>query len=187
MRYSSMRSTASDSFEQSPVWGKRTEIHRGRVITLVEREVDGRSYTIVEHPGAACAAPVTPEGRLVLIRQFRPAVGEWIWEAPAGTIEPSESPEECMAREIVEEIGWEAARLEPLGTIVTAPGFSSQRMHLFTAHLSKRVGPMHEESEMITIHELDWGQVQRMIESHEIADGKSLAALYRYRQRHRNG
>ena len=180
-----MRSTASDSFERSPVWGKRTEIHRGRVITLVERELDGRAYTIVEHPGAACAVPVTPEGRLVLIRQFRPSIGEWIWETPAGTIEPGETPEECMAREVVEEIGWEAARLEPLGCVVTSPGFSSQRMHLFTAHLSRHVGPRHEETEMITIHELDWIQVQRMIESHEIADGKSLIALYRYQQRYR--
>lgn len=178
---------ASDPFERSPVLGKRTEIHRGRVITLVEREVDERAYTIVEHPGAACAVPVTPEGRLVLIRQFRPAIGEWIWETPAGTIEPGETPEECMAREVVEEIGWEAARLEPLGSVVTSPGFSNQRMHLFTAHLSQHVGPRHEDSEMITIHELDWTQVQRMIDAHEIADGKSLIALYRYRQRYRNG
>ena len=58
--------------------------------------------------------PVTPEGKIVLIRQFRPAIGDWIWEIPAGTLEPGESPDECMAREVVEEIGWEAESLESL-------------------------------------------------------------------------
>ena len=76
--------------------GRRTELFRGPVITLVEREVDGKTFRVVEHPGASCAVPVTPDGKIVLIRQFRPAIGEWIWEIPAGTLEPDESPEECI-------------------------------------------------------------------------------------------
>ena len=63
--------------------GRRTELSRGPVITLVEREVDGKTFRVVEHPGASCAVPVTPDGKVVLIRQFRPAIGEWIWEIPA--------------------------------------------------------------------------------------------------------
>lgn len=164
--------------------GRRTEIHRGRVITLVKREVDGRSHTIAEHPGASCAVPVAPDGKLVLIRQFRPAVGEWIWELPAGTLEPGESPEECMTREVVEEIGWETASLESLGDMVTSPGFSNQRMHLFIAHLSRYVGTRHEAAEKITVHEMDWDAVRQMMERQKIRDGKSLVALYRYESRY---
>ena len=63
--------------------GRWTELSRGPVITLVEREVDAKTFRVVEHPGASCAVPVTPDGKVVLIRQFRPAIGEWIWEIPA--------------------------------------------------------------------------------------------------------
>lgn len=160
--------------------GERKEIYRGKVVALVERELDGNVYNIVEHPGAACAVPITPDGQTVLIRQFRRAIEEWIWEIPAGTLEPGESPEECMAREVIEEVGWEAERLESLGTIVTAPGFSNQRMHLFVAYLSRHVGTNHEPDEMIEVHETDWSDVQRMMKQYEIKDGKSLTALYRY-------
>ena len=138
--------------------GRRTELFRGPVITLVEREVDGKAFRVVEHPGASCAVPVTPEGKIVLIRQFRPAIGEWIWEIPAGTLEPDESPEECMAREVVEEIGWVAESLESLGSIFTSPGFSSQRMHLFVARLSCQVGTRHEDTEKINVHVVRLGR-----------------------------
>ena len=174
---------ASESEELFRV-GRRTELFRGPVITLVEREFEGRDYRVVEHPGASCAVPVTPEGKIVLIRQFRVAAGEWIWEVPAGTLEPNESPDECMAREVVEEIGWEAESLESLGNIYTSPGFSSQRMHLFVARLSKHVGTQHEDTERIKVHELDWAEVRRMMEHNEIRDGKSLVALYRYESRY---
>ena len=164
--------------------GPRTELFRGPIITLVEREVEGRTYRVVEHPGASCAVPVTPEGKIVLIRQFRVAVGEWIWEVPAGTLEPNESPEDCMAREVIEEIGWEAESLESLGNIFTSPGFSSQRMHLFVARLSRHVGTRHEDTERINVHVLDWDDVRGMMERNEIRDGKSLVALYRYESRY---
>ena len=164
--------------------GRRTELFRGPVITLVEREVDGKAFRVVEHPGASCAVPVTPEGKIVLIRQFRPAIGEWIWEIPAGTLEPDESPEECMAREVVEEIGWVAESLESLGSIFTSPGFSSQRMHLFVARLSCQVGTRHEDTEKINVHEVRWDDVRQMMERQEIRDAKSLVALYRYESRY---
>ena len=167
--------------------GRRTELFRGPVITLVEREVDGKTFRVVEHPGASCAVPVTPDGKVVLIRQFRPAVGKWIWEIPAGTLEPDESPEECMAREVVEEIGWEPESLESLGSIVTSPGFSSQQVHLFVARLSRHVGTRHEDTEKINVHELDWNDVRQMMERQEIRDAKSLVALYRYESRYGRG
>ena len=177
---------ASESEERIRL-GRRTELFRGTVITLVEREVDGKTFRVVEHPGASCAVPVTPDGKIVLIRQFRPAVGEWIWEIPAGTLEPDESPEECMAREVVEEIGWEAESLESLGSIVTSPGFSNQQVHLFVARLSRHVGTRHEDTEKINVHEVDRNDVRHMMERQEIRDAKSLVALYRYVSRYGRG
>ena len=167
--------------------GRRTELFRGPVITLVEREVDGKAFRVVEHPGASCAVPITPEGKIVLIRQFRPAIGEWIWEISAGTLEPGESPEECIAREVVEEIGWETESLESLGSIHTSPGFSNQQMHLFVARLSRHVGTRHEDTEKINVHEVDWNDVRHMMERQEIRDAKSLVALYRYESRYGRG
>ena len=176
---STTQSTGSEA-EETIRLGRRTELFRGPVITLVEREVDGKPFRVVEHPGASCAVPVTPEGKIVLIRQFRPAIGDWIWEIPAGTLEPGESPDECMAREVVEEIGWEAESLESLNCILTSPGFSNQQMHLFVAHLSRHVGTRHEATEKINVHVLDWDDVRGMMERQEIRDAKSLVALYRY-------
>ena len=162
--------------------GDRREIYKGRIITLVERDrSSGEIYNVIEHPGAAAAVPVTPDGEIVLINQYRPAIGEWIWEVPAGTLEPGESPEETMAREVIEEIGWEAHRLESLGTIFTAPGFANQQMHLFVAHLTREVGIKHEPDEIIEVHVKNWAEVQDMLANHKIRDGKSLAALYRYK------
>ena len=92
-----------------------------------------------------------------------------------------------MAREVVEEIGWEAESLESLGSIFTSPGFSSQRMHLFVARLSRHVGTRHEETEKINVHEVDWEDVQEMMERQEIRDAKSLVALYRYESRYGQG
>ena len=89
-----------------------------------------------------------------------------------------------MAREVVEEIGWEAESLESLGSILTSPGFSNQRIHLFVAHLSRYVGTNHEDTEKINVHELDWDEVRRMMERQEIRDAKSLVALYRYENRY---
>jgi len=164
-----------------PVVGERHEVYAGKVITLVERVAkDSGVYNVVEHPGAAAAVPVTPEGQIVLIRQYRRAIQEWIWEIPAGTREPGESPEDTMTREVIEEIGWEADRLDSLGAIVTAPGFSDQRIHLFVAHLRREVGTAHEADEVIEVHIKEWPEVKQMLASHEIRDGKSLAALYRY-------
>src|SRR5689334_11803161 len=101
-------------------------IKQGRTFRFVEQEVerpDGRRVTVdkVEHPGAVVILPKDNDGRLVLLRQFRPALGQIIYEFPAGTLEKGEPPARCAERELAEEIGKKAARWEPLGTLLPAP------------------------------------------------------------------
>ncbi|MEW6031318.1 MAG: NUDIX hydrolase [Bacillota bacterium] len=116
-------------------------VFRGRLVGLRVDEVrvlpEGRaaSREIVEHPGAVAVVPVTTEGEVVLVRQYRYAAGEELLEIPAGTLEPGEEPAACAVRELREETGRSAAALEPLGSLFSSPGFCDEVIHLFLARL----------------------------------------------------
>ncbi|WP_291315100.1 NUDIX hydrolase [Desulfuromonas sp.] len=99
---------------------RKEEIFSGRIVSLAiegHRLPDGREadFEIVRHPGGAAVLPLLENGEVVLIRQFRPAGGGMVVEIPAGRLEPDESPEACVRRELVEEVGYRAARVEKLG------------------------------------------------------------------------
>lgn len=162
-------------------------IHAGRVIRVQQDEVrypDGSTgiLDMVRHPGAAAVVPMIgqptdPDPTVILIRQFRHAADSYIWEVPAGTLSAGESPEACAHRELLEEAGYAAGRLVPLTSIMTAPGFTDETIHLFLATELVR-GPTHRDAdEFMTVHEFPWSEVGRMIRRREIRDGKSLAAL----------
>jgi ADP-ribose pyrophosphatase len=137
---------------------------------------------MVRHPGAAAVIPMldepaAPDPRVLLIRQFRHAADGFIWEIPAGTLGPGETPEQCAERELAEEAGCRAASIRPLTTVFTTPGFTDERIHLFLATGLDRGPGRPEHDEFITIHEFPWSEVGRMIRSGEIRDAKSLCAL----------
>jgi ADP-ribose pyrophosphatase len=118
--------------------GKTTLLKQGRTFRFVEQEIvhpDGRISTIdkVEHPGAVVILPVDQDGRVILLKQFRPALMQTIYEFPAGTLEPGEPPELCARRELAEEIGKAAARWEDLGLLYSAPGFCDEVQHCYIA------------------------------------------------------
>lgn len=137
---------------------------------------------MVRHPGAAAVVPMLgrptdPDPRIVLVRQFRHAADGYIWEIPAGTLSPGETPEACAHRELLEEAGYAAGRLEALTSILTAPGFTDENIHLFLA-TDLTPGPTNrDQDEFMTVHEFPWSEVGRMIRRRDIRDGKSLAAL----------
>lgn len=111
---------------------------RGRRIDLVQQRVRLPSgleleVELVEHPGAVAVAALDQAGRMLLVRQFRPALGDWTLELPAGALEPGEDPVRAAARELEEETGHRAARLEAWTSIAPAPGFASEVVHLFGA------------------------------------------------------
>lgn len=146
---------------------------------LLIRNPAGREHTreMVRHPGAVVIVPVLPDGRVALIRVFRASVQQMTWECPAGTLEPNEPPMTTAFRELIEETGFEAASMTPIGRFMTSPGLSDEWMHAFLATGLKSVGQRLEEDEAITVHPTDVGRVFQMIDDGEMADGKSLTAL----------
>ena len=137
---------------------------------------------MLRHPGAAAVVPfLDPPGgadpRAVLIRQFRHAADGYIWEVPAGRLDAGESPESCAERELEEETGMRARRLERLTTIYTTPGFTDERIHLFLADGLEPGAEHREADEFMELHTLRWSRVLEMIDRGEIVDGKTLVSL----------
>jgi ADP-ribose pyrophosphatase len=162
-------------------------LHTGRIINLDRDSVrfpDGSSGSLemIRHPGAAAVVPFLDDAgsddpRIVLIRQFRHAADGYLWEIPAGRVDPGEAPEVCAARELAEETGLSAARLEPLVTIFTTPGFTDERIHLYSAHDLTEGEHRREADEFVEVHHLRRSEIGRMIRNGEIVDGKTLVAL----------
>src|SRR5262249_23665782 len=111
--------------------GRLLKVDRDRVRLPNGAETD---LEMVRHPGASAVVPFITPDEVLLIRQFRYAAGGFILEVPAGTLHPGEPPDACARREVEEESGYRAGRLEPLGSILTTPGFTDEVIHLFAAH-----------------------------------------------------
>jgi len=133
---------------------------------------------LLRHPGASAVVPFLDEERILLLRQFRFAADGWIWEVPAGKLEPNEAPEVCALRELAEETGYRAGRVECTGRILTSPGFTDECIHLFCAYDLEAGETAHEPSELIEIHEIRLSEALAMIDRGEIIDSKSIAALF---------
>lgn len=139
----------------------------------------GRRATLdtVRHPGAAAVVPFASEDEVLLIRQYRHAAGGEIFEIPAGKRDPGEDPATCAARELEEEAGRRAGRLELLGSIWTAPGFTDEKIHLFSAH-DLEIVPQHlEDDELIELLQVPLARALEMVWSGELIDAKSAIGL----------
>jgi ADP-ribose diphosphatase len=158
------------------------EVYRGRMLTIRKVAVEmptGRrsSRVIVEHPGSVAIVPLLDDGKLVLIRQFRLAAGGVIWEIPAGHIEGDEDHEACARRELEEETGYRAGKVERLFEAYLSPGSSTELMRFFLATGLEKREQRTEEDEIISVEPVEVGKVIRMIASNEIKDAKSIAAI----------
>ncbi len=161
--------------------------YSGRIVNLdvdTVRFPDGSTgrLEMFRHPGASAVVPMLdPPGeadpRVLLIRQFRHAADGFIWEIPAGRLDAGESPEGCAARELEEETGMKAGRLERLTTIFTTPGFTDERIHLFAAHELTEGRARREADEFMELHTRRWSEVKASIAAGEIVDGKTLVSL----------
>ena len=145
-----------------------------------EVEVAGRRrvFQVLVHPGSVAILAVR-EGRVALVRQLRPATGEWLWEIPAGTLNPGEPPEQAAARELEEETGWRAGSVQELAAFYLAPGYSSELMHLMLAGDLTRSRLRLDEGEFID--RVAWVTPQEltdMARRGQLRDAKSLAALW---------
>ena len=161
-------------------------LHTGRVLNLdldTVRFPDGSTGALemVRHPGASAVLPFLDDAAdplVLLIRQFRHAADGFIWEIPAGRLDPGESPEECARRELREETGYSAGEYRPLTTIFTTPGFTDERIHLFAAHGLVPGQHARERDEFVELHELRWSAVLAMAGRGDIQDAKTLAAVW---------
>jgi len=132
---------------------------------------------IIRHPGAACIVPFLGDDEVLLIRQFRHAAGGEILELPAGTLEPGEDPATCAARELEEETGQRAGRLEALASIFTTPGFTDEVIHLFSAFDLEPVPRRPEDDEVIEVERVPLARALGMVWDGELTDAKSALAL----------
>ena len=161
------------------------EIYDGRIVKLrLERVAlpNGTTVTleIVRHGGASAVAAVDADGRVVLIRQYRYAAGGYIWELPAGILQSKdEAPLDCAVRELREETGLSARIWRPLGSIVTTPGFTDERIHLFLARDLEQGDHTRDHDEVIAeTRSVPLAEAIAMVRRGEIVDGKTIAGLY---------
>lgn len=168
--------------------------HRGtlfNVQVLHARDQDGRTYTreIVRHPGAVLVLPVLNRGtkqQIVMIRNFRVAVDQRLWELPAGKLEPDESPETAAGRELIEETGYRAGRMSKLAEFYTSPGFADERMHAYVAEDLVEADRALQPGEDIEVAVLDVDEAVAMAMDGRICDGKTIVALLMWRLRSEN-
>lgn len=132
---------------------------------------------VVRHPGAAAVVPMKDDGLVVLIRQFRHAAGGFIYEIPAGKLDPGEDPMACAARELEEEIGYKAGKLELLSSIFTAPGFTDEVIHIYQATGLTMGRQELERDEVLDVIEMSLAEAIGMIETGAIRDAKSIVGL----------
>tara|TARA_B100001971_G_C18194636_1_gene540704 strand:- start:813 stop:1331 length:519 start_codon:yes stop_codon:yes gene_type:complete len=160
----------------------RKEIYKGKIVNLrVETATlpNGAIATleIISHPGAAAVVPFKDESTVILVRQYRHAIGAYIYEIPAGKLSPGENPKECAQRELEEEIGYTADTLEPVVTFLTTPGFTNEVIHIYKGTNlvagTQNLGP----DEIIEVLEMPITAAIAKIHDGTIRDGKTIVGL----------
>jgi ADP-ribose pyrophosphatase len=164
----------------------KTEVlYQGKVFslrrdTVIEPGGVHAERDIIVHPGSVVVLPVFKDGRVLLIRQYRHSVGEFLWELVAGRKEPNENPVAGARRELVEETGYTAKRFRKLLRVVPTPGFVNEWMWIFAAEGLTKGAAQPEEDERITARMFTLKQVEKMIQRGTLRDAKSICGLLYY-------
>lgn len=169
-------------FEEKSIHSE--QIFKGKIIsvkvddvTLPNGQVSKRE--IVNHPGAVAIIPITSEGKLIVVEQYRKALERSIIEIPAGKLEPGEAPEITARRELEEETGYGCHELKYLQTFATSPGFADEVIHLFVA---RDLYPIEnkaalDEDEFVELMEITLDEAERMVAQQKIYDAKTAYAV----------
>ncbi|SDZ82839.1 ADP-ribose pyrophosphatase [Desulfuromusa kysingii] len=160
-------------------------IYQGRILDLVSEvhlmpNNSESRFEIIKHPGGAAALPILADGRLLLIRQYRPAVEDYVYEIPAGRLEIGETPSDCIARELEEEIGYRPKKLESLGYVYSSVGFCTEKIFIFIATELEQTQTALEPDEFIEPWIVTLDKALEMISAGTITDAKTQLALMRY-------
>ncbi len=161
------------------------KIYEGKIINLRIDQVllpDGKEHSreIVEHQGSVGILPLLSPDRILLIRQFRKPVEDFIWEIPAGRIEKGENLQDCARRELEEETGYICGSLQNLGVYYPSPGYCTERIHLFVAEQLEKGIKKPEADEFIEVKIFTLKELKTYLEEGKIRDGKTLASLFLY-------
>lgn len=163
---------------------ERRQVFKGKVVDLsVDRiELPNGNITeleVIRHPGAAAMVPLTADGDVLLVRQYRYATDGWLLEVPAGKLDPGEPPEVCAARELEEEVGHRPTELLELGWIWTTPGFTDEKIWLYLARGLEPGAQELQSDEVLTVATVPFSEAIDRVHRGEICDGKSVCALLR--------
>jgi ADP-ribose pyrophosphatase len=161
---------------------ERALVYQGKTISLRTDRWKHHVWDIVLHPGAVVILPVTADGKLILVRQWRRAVGKILIELPAGTLEKGEAIAVCAQRELQEETGFKSHELIALGGFYSAPGFCSEYLHFFVALQLEHAPLQPDGDEAIDLLSVTLDEAWQMIRSGEICDSKTIAGVARYVQ-----
>jgi ADP-ribose pyrophosphatase len=172
-----------------PVETSREIVYAGKIFRIARCELrlrDGRRAThdLVLHDGAAVFAPITARGGVLLVRQYRHAARGFLWEIPAGRLEPGERPLAAAKRELAEECGLAARSWRKVAAFLPAPGYTTEPMHLFFARGLRPAPPgAHpDEDEEIEVAEFTLAALEREIRTGRIVDGKTIVAAFHLRR-----
>ncbi|MBW1771127.1 MAG: NUDIX hydrolase [Deltaproteobacteria bacterium] len=159
-----------------------TNLYNGKIFNVALEKVtlpNGviKDREVVRHPGAAAMVPLLDDGNVVLVKQHRHAVNDYLWEIPAGTLEPDEEPLACAGRELIEETGYEANNFDKLTEILPAPGYTDESIHIFLATGLNAVGQKLEDDEILTVQPTPFDKAIEMIKTGEIQDAKTIVGL----------
>lgn len=160
----------------------KREVYAGRVVRLNVETVElpnghRAELEIMHHPGGAAAVAVDAEGRACLLRQFRHAAGGWVWELPAGKLEPDEPPATTARRELAEEGGVEARHWQDLGRHLSSPGVFTEWIYLYLATGLQPVSLAPEEGEVFEVHWIPLEEAVARVHSGEFTDAKTCIGL----------
>lgn len=162
----------------------KVTVYQGRRISVVKKTLelaDGRTVTreTIEHPGAVIIIPVTNNGDIILLDQFRFSIEQRIYEFPAGTREPNESTKETALRELAEETKYSAKNIKSLGQIIPTPGFCNEIQEVFIASDLFDCDKDFDEGEDIKICYFSPSGIKKMIQDGQIQDAKTIASFYK--------
>src|SRR5215475_3536700 len=154
---------------------------RGRVFNITIDTIQEGDLTyqreIVQHPGSAVIVPVFVDDTVALVRQYRHPARRYLLEAPAGTLNDREAPEVGAARELEEELGFVAARLEKISEFFVSPGFCEEKMWVFLATELTATAQRLDHDEILEVERIPFSQALEMITKGEIEDAKTIIAL----------
>jgi ADP-ribose pyrophosphatase len=161
----------------------QTLIHSGRVFNVFQENVtlpnDVRmNIDVIRHPGAAAIVPLTRNHTVIMLEQYRHAVGGTIWEIPAGTLNSGEMPLSCAQRELTEETGYTAFTWQKLGEITPVPGYSDERIQIFLATELTLSAQNLDSDEVLAVREVAFTEALKMISRGSIQDAKTICGLF---------